>query len=125
MPELKKLFARVVNQKKKEQGIRTKRSRPHKAEVWTVWGMMQTAERNRSRKVARNLFGVRGDPKTHRKAKNAVEQVNRAFQKAESLIQEVGNSRNNSITEEAAEAALVKGIRSIVQSFKGIHANTV
>jgi hypothetical protein len=116
MPELRNFFATVISKKRHEQGIRGPRATQFKADPWRVWDGMQVPRKHRSLGVARDLFGVRGHPKTHEKAKRAVERINRAYAKAQCLIEEVGRSRNPNITERAVEAALLKGIQSLKEA---------
>ena len=115
MSELQTLFAAKVNEKRKEQGIKVKRTKPHGVDPWTVWDKMQPPG-NTLLKITRTLCHVRGNPAYDPGTKRAYEQVTRAYQKAVAMIKEVGRSRNKALTEEAVEASLVKGIRMLFRT---------
>ena len=59
---------------------------------------------------------MRGNPAYDQEMKRAYEQVSRAYQKAVTMIEEVGTSRNKALTEEAVEASLIESIRILEQT---------
>ena len=81
---------------------------------------MMQKDGNTILKITRTLCHVEGNPAYVPKTKQAYEQVNRAYQKAVAMIEEVGTSRNKALTEVAVEASLAKGIRLLFQTVREI-----
>ena len=102
--ELLELIRKMIDTKRRERGIRTKRTKPRGVDPWDVWDKMQVPG-NTLLKIARALFNVKGNPAYDEETKKAYDQVQRANRKAVSLIEEVGMRRNKPDTEETIEAA--------------------
>lgn len=115
--ELKTFFLTKVNEKRKERGITSKRTKSFKVDPWAVWDKMQVL-RNNLLHTTRTLCRLRGKPESSTKMKRAYSRVQRAYEAAGAMIKEVGASRNKTITEEFVAASLVKGIRMLFRTVR-------
>jgi hypothetical protein len=91
--ELLELVRKMIDSKRKQRGIRIRRTKSHAIDPWAVWDKMQEPENNLL-KIARVMFGVTGNPAYNDETKRAYDRVQRAYAKALSMIEEVGIRRN-------------------------------
>ena len=107
--ELLELARSRINTQRKDRGIKTKRTKPHGADPWDVWDKMQVPG-TKLLQITHTLFKVKGRPTYFEpediKTKRFYSQVERAYKKAVTLIEEVGKSRNEACTKENFEAIL-------------------
>lgn len=115
--ELLQLIRVMIDNKRRERGIRTKRSKPHAVDPWEVWDKAQIPG-NTLLKIARLLFKVKGNPAYVEETKQAYDQVQRAYHKAVSMIEDVGKCRNKEFPKDGMEepAALFRSMMQEVIS---------
>ncbi|MGE0469632.1 MAG: hypothetical protein AB7L09_12715 [Nitrospira sp.] len=106
VPLLESIIARERGNRK----VKIRKRDEHKVDPWIVWDLMQTPG-NTLLKITRQLFPVSGNPAHDDSDDNPIAacyaKVKRAYQKAESLIKEVGNTRSNRLSGDQAIAKSV------------------
>ncbi|MEP6890026.1 MAG: hypothetical protein ABI955_04950 [Nitrospirota bacterium] len=90
--ELLELIRRKIDIERTARGIKTKRKKHHNIDPWDVWDKAQAAQCNLLQ-VTHSLCKVEGDPAYDQNTKRAYDQVQRAYRKAVSMIEAVGNAR--------------------------------
>jgi len=120
--ELLELIGRMIDSKRRESRIKTKRTKSHGADPWDVWDKMQVP-RNNLLKITHSLFKVNGNPTYDEKTKRVYDRVKRAYSKAISMIEEVGMSRNKVPSREVMEASLALFIPRMKEIIRSIAAS--